>query len=148
MTKELEKEVEDKGVEYADKQKRTISIHEDSGYSWGQVEQAYEKGALDFAEPREKRIAELELKIKHLTEHLEPQAMTSLFKQVEEEVKQEQMIEELKRFLALWKNAICEIRAKNKACEDNAHIEHLCDKLESSMVGYSKGDIEYAHFAI
>jgi hypothetical protein len=48
---ELEKEVEDKGVEYADKQKRTISVHEDSGYSWGQIEQAYEKGALDFAEP-------------------------------------------------------------------------------------------------
>lgn len=58
--KELEKEIEDKGVEYADKQKRTISIHEDSGYSWGQIEQAYEKGALDFAEPREKRISELE----------------------------------------------------------------------------------------
>lgn len=64
MTKEeLEKEVEDKGVEYADKQERTISVHEDSGYSWGQVEQAYEKGALDFAEPREKRISELEKEI-------------------------------------------------------------------------------------
>lgn len=51
MTEELEKEVEAKGVEYADKQKRTISVHEDSGYSWGQVEQAYEKGALDYAKP-------------------------------------------------------------------------------------------------
>lgn len=60
MSKELEKEIEEKGVEYADKQKRTISVHEDSGYSWGQVEEAYEKGALDFAEPREKRISELE----------------------------------------------------------------------------------------
>lgn len=57
---ELEKEIEEKGVEYADKQKRTISVHEDSGYSWGQVEEAYEKGALDFAEPREKRISKLE----------------------------------------------------------------------------------------
>lgn len=57
---ELEKEIEERGVEYADKQKRTISVHEDSGYSWGQVEEAYEKGALDFAEPREKRISELE----------------------------------------------------------------------------------------
>lgn len=56
---ELEKEIEDKGVEYADKQERTISIHEDSGYSWGQVEQAYEKGALDFAEPREEQIEQL-----------------------------------------------------------------------------------------
>lgn len=43
------------------------------------------------------RNAELELKIKHLTEHLEPQAMTSLFEQVEEEVRQEQRIEELER---------------------------------------------------
>lgn len=60
MSKELEKEIEEKGVEYADKQKRIISVHEDSGYSWGQVEEAYEKGALDFTEPREKRISELE----------------------------------------------------------------------------------------
>lgn len=51
ITEELEKEVEERGVEYADKQKRTISVHEDSGYSWGQVEEAYEKGALDFAKP-------------------------------------------------------------------------------------------------
>ncbi len=43
------------------------------------------------------RNAELELKIKHLTEHLEPQAMTSLFEQVEEEVRQEQRIEELEK---------------------------------------------------
>lgn len=52
-------------------------------------------GYIESAEPREKRIAELELKIKHLTEHLEPQAMTSLFEQVEEEVKQEQKVKEL-----------------------------------------------------
>ena len=56
---ELEKEAEDKGVEYADKQKRTISVHVDSGYAWDQIEEAYERGALDFAEPREKRIEEL-----------------------------------------------------------------------------------------
>lgn len=46
MTEELEKEIENKGVEYADKQERTISVHEDIRYSWGQVEEAYEKGAL------------------------------------------------------------------------------------------------------
>jgi hypothetical protein len=55
------------------------------------IQKAYVAGA----EPREKRIAELELKIKHITQHLEPQAMTALFEQVEEEVKQEQRIKKL-----------------------------------------------------
>lgn len=56
--------------------------------------------------------------------------------------------DELKRFIALWENAVCEIRAENKASENNAHISHFCDKLESSMVAYSHGNVEYAHFAI
>lgn len=68
---ELEKEIEDKGVEYADKQERTISVHEDSGYSWGQVEEAYERGALDFAKPREKQIERLEQENAELREKLE-----------------------------------------------------------------------------
>ena len=53
MTKEeLEKEVEDRGVEYADSIGSTIPKFSDNdGYSWLQVEEAYEKGALDFAEP-------------------------------------------------------------------------------------------------
>lgn len=56
--------------------------------------------------------------------------------------------DELKRFLALWEQAVCEIRARNEACDNNAHIAHLCDKLESSMVAYAKGNVEYAHFVI
>lgn len=52
-------------------------------------------GYLAGAEPREKRNADLELKIKHLTRHLEPQAMSALLEQVEEEVKQEQRVNEL-----------------------------------------------------
>ena len=53
MTKEeLEKEVEDRGVEYADSIGSAIPKFSDNdGYSWLQVEEAYEKGALDFAEP-------------------------------------------------------------------------------------------------
>ena len=43
------------------------------------------------------------------------------------------MTDELKRFLALWENAVCEIRTENKAHDNNAYIAHLCDKLESSM---------------
>lgn len=65
-------------------------------------EASYVMGALDFAEPREKQIDELELKIKNLTKHLEPQAMTEIFKQVEEEVKQELMIKNMKNCLKKW----------------------------------------------
>lgn len=55
MIKELEKEVEDKGIEYADSLEYTISKFSDTeGYCWSQVEQAYEKGALDFAKQIEK----------------------------------------------------------------------------------------------
>lgn len=57
---ELEKEIEDKGIKYADSLEYTISKFSDEEGCWSQVEQAYEKGALDFVEPREKRIAELE----------------------------------------------------------------------------------------
>lgn len=62
MTKEeLEKEAEDKGEKYVDSLECTITMYSDEvGYCWEQVVQAYEKGALDFAQPREKRIAELE----------------------------------------------------------------------------------------
>lgn len=68
MTKEeLGKEIEEKGIEYADSLKYTISkFSDEEGYCWSQVEEAYEKGALDFAEPREKRIAELEAQIKKM----------------------------------------------------------------------------------
>lgn len=68
--KELEEEIEAKGVEYTDKQKRTISVHEDSGYSWGQVEEAYERGALDFAKPREEQIEQLKKENEELKEKL------------------------------------------------------------------------------
>lgn len=72
MTKEeLEKEAEDKGIKYADSLEYTIpKFSDEEGYCWAQVEQAYEKGALDFAEPREKRIAELEKENKEIKEKL------------------------------------------------------------------------------
>ena len=75
MTKEeLEKEVEDKGIEYADSLEYTISkFSDEEGYCWSQVEQAYEKGALDFAEPREKRIEELEKSCDETQELLDKQ---------------------------------------------------------------------------
>ena len=66
MTKEeLEKEAEEKGVKYADSLKMDIKVEDGvEGYAWYQVEQAYEKGALDFAEPREKRIVKLETSVR------------------------------------------------------------------------------------
>ncbi len=64
---ELEKEAEDKGVAYTDSLKTDIKVEDGvEGYSWYQVEQAYEKGALDFAEPREKKIADLEEQIEKM----------------------------------------------------------------------------------
>ena len=58
------------------------------------------------------------------------------------------MNDELKRFLALWENAVCEIRAENNAGTRNENIDFLCLKLESSMVAYAHGNVEYAHFTI
>lgn len=49
-----------------------------------------------ISDVQEKKIAELELEIKKLTQHLEPQLMTDLLKQVREEVEQEQRIAEFK----------------------------------------------------
>lgn len=142
---ELKKEAEEK----AKKRTKGFKCQEN-------CEKSYVMGALDFAEPREKQIAELEkriknqaeslgvtlleeekkakrikelekevdevklksgystyledkiqineleLKIKNLTKHLEPQAMTEVFKQVEEEVKQELMIKNMKNCLKKW----------------------------------------------
>lgn len=48
-----------------------------------------------ISDVQEKKIAELELEIKKLTQHLEPQLMTDLLKQVREEVEQEQRIKKL-----------------------------------------------------
>lgn len=118
MTKEaLKQEAEEK----AKKRTKGFKCQEN-------CEASYVMGALDFAEPREKRIEELEkevdevklksgystyledkiqideleLKIKNLIKHLEPQAMTEIFKQVEEEVKQEQKIKNMKNCLKKW----------------------------------------------
>ena len=118
MTKEaLKQEAEEK----AKKRTKGFKCQEN-------CEASYVMGALDFAEPREKRIEELEkevdevklksgystyledkiqideleLKIKNLTKHLEPQAMTEIFKQVEEEAKQEQRIKNMKNCLKKW----------------------------------------------
>lgn len=72
INEELEKEAEDKGVKYADSLEYTISkFSDEEGYCWSQVEQAYEKGALDFAESREKRIKELEAQIEKMKQDLD-----------------------------------------------------------------------------
>lgn len=84
MTEELEKDY------YADRPTEPYS-DDDSPNDWANIAHYAEENL----EKAFKRIEELELKIKHLTQHLEPQAMTALFEQVEEEVKQEQRIKEL-----------------------------------------------------
>lgn len=54
----------------------------------------------------EKRISVLLSKIKHLTEHLEPQTMKALFEQVEEEVRQEQRIKKLEEQVSAMSKAL------------------------------------------
>lgn len=73
-----------------------------------------------FFQPLEKRIEELEAKIKHLTEHLEPQTASALFEQVEEEVRQEWRIKELEAQVEQMK--CCE------NCNNFMHrIDHRCN---------------------
>lgn len=70
------------------------------------------------AEPREKRIAELETQIEHLTKHLTFQTASALFEQVEEEVRQEQRLKELEE--QIWKTMHLneEIIKALKECSD------------------------------
>ena len=63
---ELKQDVEEYGLIYADRETK----QKKGEYSYSQIVQAYERGALDFAEPREKRIAELEQKIDKLEHEL------------------------------------------------------------------------------
>ena len=60
---ELKQEAEDKAFAYADMQDTSTSEWADKKYTYIQIVNAYERGALDFAEPREKRISELEAQI-------------------------------------------------------------------------------------
>lgn len=64
-----------------------------------QLKAEHTRGEIDFVNMHCnstcKKVKELEDKIKHLTKHLEPQSMSALFEQVEEEVKQKQRVEEL-----------------------------------------------------
>ena len=70
---EFEKEAENKGVEYADSLEYTILKFSDEEGCWSQVEQAYEKGALDFAEAREKRITDFKKENEELKAQVEKQ---------------------------------------------------------------------------
>ena len=87
MTKEeLKKEAEEKAFNYADEQDVSTSMWVDKDYTYIQVVNAYEKGALDFAEPREKRIAELEKKLGFAKQDVEMYEKT--FKEFDKKVEQ------------------------------------------------------------
>lgn len=71
MTKEeLKQEAEEKAFNYADEQDVSTSMWVDKDYTYIQVVNAYEKGALDFAEPREKQIAEPEERVREQSERI------------------------------------------------------------------------------
>ena len=86
-----------------------------------------------YVDNQQKRIEELELEIKHLTEHLEPQSASALFKQVEEEVRQEQEFKEFKKENTKLKKQIKRMKLDVKKCfgsEYNILVEKLFDKWE------------------
>ena len=101
----FEKEAEDKGIKYADSLKMDIKVEDGvEGYAWYQVEQAYEKGALDFAEPREKRIAELEkenAELKSIADFQQSGNMSRYFELKRQAEKLEEAIDLLKQWLSL-----------------------------------------------
>lgn len=47
-------------------------------------------------------------------------------------------------YLALWENAVCELRH----CISNEYGENLCNKLENSMVFFAKGEYDKIKFLI
>ena len=85
-----------------------------------------------FFQPLEKQIEELEAKIKHLTEHLEPQTASALFEQVEEEVRQEQRIKELESQIE-----------KMKCCENCNNFMHRIDhRCNTKCKNFSEWEIK------
>jgi len=63
---ELRQDAEEYGLIYADRETK----QKEGEYSYSQVVKAYEQGALDFAEPREKHIEELEQKLEQTEKDL------------------------------------------------------------------------------
>ena len=85
-----------------------------------------------FFQPLEKQIEELEAKIKHLTEQLEPQTASALFEQVEEEVRQEQRIKELESQIE-----------KMKCCENCNNFMHRIDhRCNTKCKNFSEWEIK------
>ena len=93
-----------------------------------QLKAEHTRGEIDFVNMHCnfscKKVKELEDKIEHLTKHLEPQTMSALFEQVEEEVKQKQRIAELEAHIE-----------KMKVCQncDNWNWKH--NKCEKKLKG-------------
>lgn len=112
--------------------------------------QYYEKQCKELEEEN----AELELKIKKLTQHLEPQAMTALFEQVEEEVNQEQKIKELETKVKEWQALQEMFEGKSFKLEgeianihkENAELKETIHKAEEIIKGLYfiiQGRIDY-----
>lgn len=111
------------------------------------VDETWKNGAMFGYNKANERITELELKIKKLTQHLEPQKMTSLFEQVEEEVRQGQRLNELEKENAELKakkipqleRKIASIhRAHSVDCKKlNARIEQ-CERQKKQIFALEK----------
>ena len=108
-------------------QKKNLLLKEDRSY------RAFELGVRYS----EHYIAELESKIKHLTEHLEPQSMTALFEQVEEEFKQEQRLKELEKENEEMKMQLYAFdEEREKLRKENAKLERKLEEIEKDLADY------------
>ncbi len=87
--------------------------------------------AEHFALPREKRIAELEFKIKKITQNLEPQEITALFEQVEEEFEQEQRTKTLEKKISILLSCTnCPDNKGGLLCQKEYEDKCLAQKIQ------------------
>ena len=105
-----------------------------------QLKAEHTRGEIDFVNMHCnsscKKVKELEDKIKHLTKHLEPQSMSALFEQVEEEVKQKQRIAELEAQIEKMK--CCHTCDNNK--EEHTPEEHYRCKTCKKFCNWELAD--------
>ena len=133
MNDEIEQEADNF---YYKKYTKTLNIGEE------ERQKAITEAYIEAAKPRDKRIMELESKIKHMTEHLEPQAMTALFEQVEEEWEKEQRIKELEEENLKLESKVRALEIEQNYCIPNCSkvikLEEQIGELEKQVQLYKE----------
>lgn len=118
-------ELKQKAEGYAD----SVDGYEITTYSISDIEQAYEKGALDFAEPRENKIAELEEQLaisEHDREHNDYE-LTEVYKKVADLEKENAEYKEVFGSCDTCKRS-CDI---GNCCDPRTKNGYLLDKVKA-----------------